>query len=298
MNPTNKLAIKTVIIAAIIMVLLYGAYLGLRNLVENYRKNSQPQTNNKAITNEAVEKDTDQDGLPDAVENIFKTNPNQADSDSDGTTDGDEVAQKRDPSLAGPDDDLVKAVSTNIPPEDTYTYKYLQQIPNANSPADLFDQQKIEQFITQVRGDLLPKLPAGAVKTNSEAGKDAVQKYLESISSQHNSEIKAVSSSDIEQAFRQNYLNQQPGLINDVVATLEKNYSTLEAITTPQETAALHEKLLSASQALINNAHLLQNSNNDLVGALLGAKNIQDLGPIFTEISDQIKSLESKYGLQ
>ena len=49
-------------------------------------------------------KDTDQDGLKDWEEALWKTNPKNPDTDGDGTSDGEEVNSGRDPNKKGPDD--------------------------------------------------------------------------------------------------------------------------------------------------------------------------------------------------
>jgi len=50
--------------------------------------------------------DTDNDGLKDWEERLWKTDSNDTDSDGDGTTDGEEVLVNRDPAVAGPNDSL------------------------------------------------------------------------------------------------------------------------------------------------------------------------------------------------
>lgn len=55
------------------------------------------------------ENDSDNDGLKDWEEVLWKTDKNNSDTDGDGTLDGEEVKQSRDPLKSGPDDQLIKA---------------------------------------------------------------------------------------------------------------------------------------------------------------------------------------------
>ena len=50
--------------------------------------------------------DTDNDGLKDWEERLWKTSINNPDTDGDGTNDGAEVVLERSPLVAGPDDSL------------------------------------------------------------------------------------------------------------------------------------------------------------------------------------------------
>ncbi len=51
-------------------------------------------------------KDSDNDGLKDWEEALWKTDPQNPDSDGDGTPDGEEVAEGRNPAVPGPNDSL------------------------------------------------------------------------------------------------------------------------------------------------------------------------------------------------
>lgn len=56
--------------------------------------------------------DTDNDGLKDWEESLWKTDPSASDTDGDGTPDGEEVASKRNPTLRGPNDAMSSNQST------------------------------------------------------------------------------------------------------------------------------------------------------------------------------------------
>jgi len=57
-------------------------------------------------TIEDMGKDSDNDGLKDWEEILWKTDPNNPDTDADKTTDGEEIKQNRNPLVSGPDDKL------------------------------------------------------------------------------------------------------------------------------------------------------------------------------------------------
>lgn len=91
--------------------------------VDNSNDNAikyQKDGSNEAETllNNSSYKDTDNDGLKDWEEILWKTNPDNPDTDGDGTTDGDEIKQNRNPLVAGPDDSFdLKSLSSKTPTE-------------------------------------------------------------------------------------------------------------------------------------------------------------------------------------
>ena len=70
--------------------------------------------NLQKIVAETASIDTDEDGLKDWEETLFKTDPKNSDTDGDGTSDGDEIDQKRNPLVQGPDDKGASAISGEI----------------------------------------------------------------------------------------------------------------------------------------------------------------------------------------
>lgn len=64
-------------------------------------------TEAEKIFKSLADKDSDNDGLKDWEESLWKTDPNLRDTDKDGTSDSDEVKQNRNPTVKGPKDKLV-----------------------------------------------------------------------------------------------------------------------------------------------------------------------------------------------
>lgn len=71
------------------------------------------------------QQDTDQDGLKDWEETLYRTDKERPDTDADGTPDGEEVVSSRDPLVAGPDDSVaaspLKAAAEDATSERNYT---------------------------------------------------------------------------------------------------------------------------------------------------------------------------------
>lgn len=97
-----------------IILLAIGGYFVFLKEKPTYKKalHSTPQIS--AVYNKNPEKDTDNDGLKDWEEILWKTDINNPDTDGDGTNDGDEIDQNRDPLKKGPDDILSPTDKTDL----------------------------------------------------------------------------------------------------------------------------------------------------------------------------------------
>ena len=72
------------------------------------------KTETQKLKTEEITKDSDNDGLKDWEEILWKTSPQNPDTDKDGTPDGQEIKENRNPVVAGPDDKLTKESGANV----------------------------------------------------------------------------------------------------------------------------------------------------------------------------------------
>ena len=71
-----------------------------------------PQVKKASIFSGDGQNDSDNDGLPDWQESLWRTDKNNPDTDGDGTKDGEEIKQSRDPLKKGPDDKISPSALT------------------------------------------------------------------------------------------------------------------------------------------------------------------------------------------
>ncbi|MEX1112317.1 MAG: hypothetical protein WEC84_02535 [Candidatus Andersenbacteria bacterium] len=298
MKSPNAIGLWVALITTLVILVVFGAYKRITILLTpTPTQQTSLQNSFLSEAEKAALVDTDGDGLPDSIENIYRSDPNNPDTDADGTNDGDEIAMQRDPTKPGPDD----AFSTNVldleADPNSYTSQYIATLPEDVARPDVLNQEQVAAFVEKHRAPLLTPSLRKPILTTPEEGKPAIERYLASISASHNPEIAAISSAQLEEAFRVSYLSNDPAAINTIVAALEKNVTILEEVPAPDEVAALHEELIVTSLALLQNAQLAQNMTNDFVGGLIGARNIADLGANFNGIAAQVQALEAKYEL-
>jgi len=301
MNTINTLGFKVASMTLGALLIVFGAYWGLRATFFGAGTPSQVAQNTAPTY--APLPDADGDGIPDKYEETYGTNPNAADTDGDGVADQVEIERGTDPTVAGPNDEVKPATGDKALPEgkvagaQTYTQKYLATLPTDAAREDILDKTRLEAFVEVNRGELMPPLPEGTVKTTTESGKEAIKTYLDNISASQNKQLHPVTNDDIEAAFTQQLqLNREP--LNTIVTQLEQNIQVLKTIPAPAEVADMHDKLIRATTALHANVMAMRDIDQDFVGGLIATRNIDDLGQIFGEIAHSVQELETKYGLK
>lgn len=295
MNPTNRLGLKVAGVTAVILVAVLGVYMGGKTLVQRFTDGPQVAQISPEPTPAAL--DTDGDELADTFEADYGTDPQNPDTDGDGISDLHEVAQGSNPLVAGTQDTASIPTGEEVPEVGLHTQRYLASLPEDVPREEILNRERLEAYINLNKGELLPVLPVGTVKTTAVAGKEVVEQYLHTISSSHNSSLHVITSDNIQQAFTQQ-LQLQPAAMNTIVAQLQENLQLLKDAPAPAETASLHEKLIAASEALLSNTKQLQGIDNDFVGGLIASNNVQELGTVFAQITEEIRQLETKYGLE
>ena len=106
------------VIIIILILLIVGVLGGTAALVMQRFKGATPTTSTPSDAPSLTDADDgsarvvdpngddDNDGLPNALEVVWNTDPNNPDTDGDGFTDGEEVAKNHNPTVAGPNDAL------------------------------------------------------------------------------------------------------------------------------------------------------------------------------------------------
>lgn len=291
------MGLRVVGITAVVLAVLFGVYWGARTLLRGDEEAALPAGEPQTLAER--QQDTDGDGVADLYETAYyNTDPTNTDTDGDGVNDLDEITAGRDPAVAGPQDESRPATGSAVVQQDTYTQRYLASLPDDIPRDQILDQARLEAFIAASRGPLVPEVLAGTIKTTSAAGKEAVSAYLDAISSAHNKSLRVITSADIEAAFRLQVQSSQPKTMQELVIALANNVGVLEAVEAPAEVVPLHTKLVAASRALRDNAAALRDIQQDFVGGLVAAKNIEELGGVFQEIAQAVQGLEEKYGLE
>ena len=95
--PSKKFTLTASSIILVIILISTGYYLATKKTSQSDTANKNLNSHLSSLVSDNIQKDSDNDGLPDWEETLWKTNPNKPDTDNDGTSDGNEVAARRDP---------------------------------------------------------------------------------------------------------------------------------------------------------------------------------------------------------
>lgn len=293
MQRINKLGLVVAGVTAAVVIASFGIYRGIKSVFFSQEVSPSPSTlispTPALQTSEPLTSDTDNDGLLDIIEQLYRTDPQKSDTDNDGVSDSEELSAGEDPRGNAPG-------ATPVPNLGKYTEEYLSAFPDNATREEIFDKTKIGAFVDKKRSAHMFDGAKEAISLSADEGKETVAAYLDTISATHNDAITSVTIEDISKALAQASSGNQDS-IDAIINSLTKNLAIFRSASAPKEAEALHRKLLGTTASLLENTKLLKNIKGDYIGSLIGAKNIEEVGTLFAVVASDIKTLEEKYEL-
>jgi len=104
--PSNKVGLALIVVVLVVAGTIFASNIELKKDSIMELKNVELVVERKT-EDDFKAGDGDGDGLPDWLEEFYKTDIKNADTDGDGTSDGEEVTLDRDPAVPGPKDPLI-----------------------------------------------------------------------------------------------------------------------------------------------------------------------------------------------
>ena len=308
---------KFIIFVLIILLAGAGIFLLLKGgkLKKENKTVFQRQENFVSAFLQQNRKDSDNDGLADWEEILWKTDPNNPDTDKDGTPDGEEVKLGRNPTKPGPNDLLSSNIAFQDQTNDTAGAEF-----NPSSETEKFSQD----FLTQY---LVAKQTAGGNNLDTAAKDNLVNSLVASLNFSSSSDYKLsdlkISEDNSETAVRnyrnklssivESYINPEPGdeisvfeeMIkkNDenMASQLDKSVATYDglkkdtlAMIVPSEIKNQHLKLVNSFALFKNITEKLRNYFSDPLAGFVATKQYQkaatDYVDSLTEINNFLKN--------
>ena len=249
------------------------------------RSSQTALTTSPAITVDSLG-DPDHDGLTNAQESLWGTNPNNPDTDADGYNDGNEVANCHNPIVPSPNDKLpnckpgsgptsgssstspdaffpvpVKKIAENI----NLTQAYATAVKDSDKSPVTFSQFISNQpIITD-----LPKVNESAIQKEADS-QLALAQYM-SVAGDINSITDKTRFQLAINAFLTNEDASQFGVFATTVSTFE---NTLKTLRVPPQASTYHKLLLAYSELLASTFSQIADYPHDQVKALVALRQL------------------------
>ena len=172
-------------ITIVILIIIFSKNQNQPKLLNDKTRDAQKLSYIEKIASKAIEEDSDNDGLKNWEEALWKTDPNNPDTDDDGVSDGDEVALKSNPLIAGEEGGAGGGAETPDSLSETdklardFFSEYIK-LKQANIPINQTIQQSlIESVVSRDFGQSGGAEPAGLgdIKTGGQANESSIKKY-------------------------------------------------------------------------------------------------------------------------
>lgn len=286
MNPKIK---KLLIIIAIVLV-FFGVFfivLEYRNNKVNYVSAEENET-----TQELVQRinliDSDEDGLKDWEEILWKTDPNNPDSDGDGMNDNDEVLNQRDPLVKGEgslnnitttqknnslENTQTTLTQTDILAREIFTgYVALKQNGTLGTEEQEIFIKKITSSNLEIEQDI-NYLTLNDIKIVYDSSKETLQKYAD--------ELKTVFSKnptlrDDNVILKESLDNEDPEILEEIKSNTVFYKSFIDSLIqleVPNEIKNYHLNLINLFEQMIGDTKQMVLVFEDPILGLAGAKN-------------------------
>jgi len=287
----------------------------------------------QSTTDKNIFLDSDQDGLSDAEEKTYGTDPNKADTDGDGYSDGAEINAGYDPLKPAPGDKLIPVATpasatttaTDKPNLTKEVAKKISVMANSNSgngqDVSVPDiQQIVDETINDSKNSAnnLPTIDPSEIKIKKntyknlspekakEKQKEDFSKYITSVYYilASNSPKPITSSTDVSSVLASLLQNvtmsiskQNSSYVNDLTGNAEKTLQQIKDIEVPEEFVDVHIKALQFAKYSLSLKETLNSSPEDPLSDLANLSRIQGFAESMSSFFDETQAKLDEYGL-
>jgi hypothetical protein len=234
--------------------------------------------------------DSDNDGLQDWKEVLWKTDKNNPDTDGDGTLDGEEIKLNRDPRKPGPDDKLseIKTMAglengNEWTMTDALTRDFFAKFMSLYQSGKLDEQTKeklAESFLAEVSQEKLSdKYKISDIKITNDNSKEAMKLYGNKLENVFNGHIVPENELIIFERALKNEDEKEMQKLGPIASAYYNASQEILAIEAPSSISELHLGLINnffnIAKCLEKMETAFQDPINAITGLKLYQKNIQ-----------------------
>ncbi|MEK7598147.1 MAG: hypothetical protein AAB487_00215 [Patescibacteria group bacterium] len=289
---------------------------------------------NESNSNKNVVLDSDQDGLTDAEERTYGTNPQKSDTDGDGYSDGTEVKSGYDPLKPAPGDRIIEEETTSLPAteaagsEENLTDSMVNRVSalmngdltGQNQDVSMEDVQEIieEAMSAKVTEADLPQVSKDEIKIKKQdyaklsatertaKEKEDFVKYSTAIAYiiSSNSTKPITSESDLKsttdsvvQQISTAMLTRNPALLEGLSQNGEKMLNQMKEVEVPEDLVDLHVKGLAFAKYAMTLKDSLSPNLADPFSDLVKFSKMQSFGEVLLGFGSEMQSKITQYGI-
>lgn len=251
---------------------------------QEFEENAKKQANQQKLDT-LSQIDSDNDGLKDWEEALWKTDPNNPDTDGDGTSDGDEIKEKRSPLVAGPDDKIKRAIASDNSADAEYK--------EGDNLTDYLAKEFLVNYFTfKAKNinptDILPQLLSNNANLdpykneyaksdiilNLDNSNNAIKTYINSVGKIINDQLLALSGNELDiiqnAALTENYDDLQK--LSDFATAYNKIVNDLLNISTPSSITNIHLSLINIFNNTEKAVIAMEMMQSDIFSSINGIK--------------------------
>lgn len=307
--------------------------VGLILFISNFAKKDALSSYNlwgaKETTVESQNVDTDNDGLKDWEENLYKTDKLNPDTDNDGYLDGEEINSGHNPLVKGPND---KQVFYPLPIGDKYNItnkmfadfstvadayiaqkdQYVQDHPEITSPEEYMKQTAKETLVEMFQramlyndknwidqvNTILKQLPEifeieiidNDIVISDDNSEQAVKFYAEKLNSHLQSEYFLLNEKNL--SLLKNSLSEgEFAQIDDLILANDETIVRLIDEPVPSSIKNIHKEFIKIQITVRNIFISLRGSETDPVKALVAVKELENINDLWEPFLNNLNSL-------
>ncbi len=320
---SNLIILPVAIIFAVGLILFIGAY-AKKDAFSQFTLWGAKET---TISSQTI--DSDNDGLKDWEENLYKTDPCNPDTDGDGYLDGEEINSGHNPLVKGPNDNQV---FYPLPVGDKYNItnkifadfssvlnsyieqknQYAQDHPNIKSPKEYLSQTSSEtltEMFTRAMSDnennwtiqvnaILEQLPEifnieiidnDIIITDDNSSK-AINAYIQKLFSVIKSADFLLNETNLV-LLKDSLISEDFAQIDGLILTNDETIALLLNYPVPSSIKNMHKQFLKLQITARNIFISLRSSAIDPIKALVAAKELENINNLWMPFINNLKNL-------
>lgn len=257
--------------------------------IGNFGNNAGPAEKLSYFSNlfKGNDKDSDNDGLKDWEETLWKTDKNNSDTDGDGTSDGEEVKAGRNPLKPGPDDKIETPVfkqegffentlGAGLTKTDILAREFFASFMSLRQSGNIDEQtrQKLaESFLTEINQEkLADKYKISDIKTIDDNSGAALKNYgneAAGIINKYQADIQENEIDIINRAMEENNENEMRKL-GPIIQMYLNISGELIKISAPKGVSLFHLNLINSVYNLAESLKKIKDTFKDPVNGIIG----------------------------